>query len=443
MGLTIPDNMRILYIHQYFASRKGRTGTRSYEFGRYLAGRGHEVTMLTSGLANAEFPVCRNEPCCQYRLDGIRVISIAAAYNDPNLGTAMSGWRRMLQFHRFAKLATEVGRYVGKPEVVFATHTPLMVGLAGLELSRYFQVPFVFEVRDLWPEALVNVGALNNPAAVWWLRRMARRIYRAADHIVALSPGMKEGIVRTGTAAEKVTVIPNGSDLDLFRPGLDGRAARARLGLGLRFAAIYFGAMGLSNGLEYVIEAARVLAERGAHQIVFVLLGAGGRQAELETLARTYGLRNVVFAPAADKEEVARVVAGCDVCLTIYRAAKEHTWSPNKLFDALAAGKPVLINVPGWLRETVENNQCGRYVDPCRPEALAEALEALSRDPALCRQMGQSARALAERQFDRRLLAAQFEQVLQNALAGPAPSAGDRSAECDRNTVAASGERQA
>ncbi len=268
----------------------------------------------------------------------------------------------------------------------------------------------------MWPEALVNVGALNNPAAIWWLRRMARRIYRAANHIVALSPGMKDGIVRTGIAAEKVTVIPNGSDLDLFRPGLDGSAARERLGLGPRFAAIYFGAMGLANGLEYVIEAARVLAARGTNHIVLVLLGSGGRRDELERLARTYGLNNVVFCPAADKEEAARLVAGCDVCLTIYRAAKEYTWSPNKLFDALAAGKPVLINVPGWLRETVENNHCGRYVDPGRPEALAEALEELSHDPALCRQMSENARALAEQQFDRRILAAQLERVLQNAV---------------------------
>ncbi len=408
--------MRILYIHQYFASRKGKTGTRSYEFGRYLAGRGHEVTMITSGLANAEFPVCPDESCCEYRIDGIRVISIAAAYNDPNLGTALSGWRRMLQFHRFAKLATEVGRRLDRPEVVFATHTPLTVGLAGIALSRHFEAPFVFEVRDLWPEALVNVGALNNPAAVWWLRRLARHIYRAADHIVALSPGMKDGIVRAGTAGEKVTVIPNGSDLDLFRPSCDGSAVRERLGLGRRFAAIYFGAMGLANGLEYVIEAARILAERGTDRIVFVLLGAGARRSELENLARTYGLSNVVFHPTAEKEEVAHLVAGCDACLTIYRATREHTWSPNKLFDALAAGKPVLLNVPGWLRETVEKNDCGRYVDPRRPQALAEAMEELSHDPALCRRLGENARGLAERQFDRRILAAQLEEVLAEEI---------------------------
>jgi glycosyltransferase involved in cell wall biosynthesis len=408
--------MRILYIHQYFATRQGRTGTRSYEFGRYLAGRGHEVTMITSGLANDEFPVCRGEPCCEYETDGIRVVSIAVAYNDPCAGTALSGWRRMLQFHQFARAAAKVGRGLDQPDVVFATHTPLTVGLAGAELGRYFGVPFVFEVRDLWPEALVNVGALTNPVVIWWLRRMAQRIYGQARHIVALSPGMRDGIVRTGVPAGKVTVIPNASDLDLFRPDLDGSAWRERLGLGHRFAAIYFGAMGLANGLEYVIEAARVLAQRGNDRIVLVLCGSGGTRDQLESLARGYGLTNVVFHPSADKEQVARLVAGCDVCLTIYRAAKEHSWSPNKMFDALAAGKPVLINVPGWLGETIEKNHCGRYVDPGRPESLAEALEELSRDAALCRRMGENARALAERQFDRRILAAQLEQVLKNAV---------------------------
>jgi glycosyltransferase involved in cell wall biosynthesis len=187
--------------------------------------------------------------------------------------------------------------------------------------------------------------------------------------------------------------------------------------LGQRFAAIYFGAMGMANGLEYVIEAAKVLADRGNDRVVLVLHGSGGRRDELENRASSYGLQNVVFSPLVpDKEEVARIVAGCNVCLTIYRAAHEHTWSPNKMFDALAAGKPVLINVPGWLGETIEKNDCGRYVDPNRPESLAGALEELSDDQALCRRMGENARALAERQFDRRMLAAQLEQVLTNAV---------------------------
>ncbi|MEN6574794.1 MAG: glycosyltransferase family 4 protein [Phycisphaerales bacterium] len=408
--------MRILYIHQYFASRKGRTGTRSYEFGRYLAGKGHEVTMITSGVANAEFPLDPNGKDREYSVDGIRVLSVAGGYNDPHMGTTMGGCRRMLKFCGFWQAAVRAGKKRMPPNVVFATHTPLTVGLAGAALGRHFGVPFVFEVRDLWPQALVNVGALRNPVVIQLMKWTARHIYRAADHIIALSPGMKQGIVESGIEDEKVTVIPNASDLDLFRPDLDGAAARERLGLGERFAGIYFGAMGLANGLEYVVEAAKILAERKEDRIVLVLHGDGGARSKLESLAKGYGLTNVVFSDlVADKGQVARIVAGCDVCLTIYRAAKEQSWSPNKMFDALAAGRPVLINVGGWLGETIEQNECGLSLDPARPEALADALVKLSREPDLCKRMGANARALAERQFDRNLLAGCLEEVLAEA----------------------------
>ena len=409
--------MHVLYLHQYFATRKGMTGTRSYEFARRLVRKGHRVTMMTSGLANQEFAVPQSEQYAEFETEGINVVAIAAAYNDPQVGTGMTGWQRMLKFYQFARLACRIGKGLPKPDVVFATHTPLTIGLAGLALGQHFEVPFVFEVRDLWPEALVNVGALKNPLGIWWLRRMAVKIYEGAKHIVALSPGMKEGILHAGVPAKKVTVIPNGSDLDLFSPDVNGSAQRKRLGLGDRFAAIYFGAMGLANGLEYVIEAARILAERHSNHIAIVLLGSGGKRAELEKLAGEYELKNVIFSdPAPDKERLAQIVAGCDACLTIYRASKEHSWSPNKMFDALAAGKPVLINVPGWLGETIQDNKCGRWVDPRRPGMLADTLEHLAAHPELCRGMGKNARALAERDFARDKLADRLESVLLGAL---------------------------
>ncbi|MBN2592785.1 MAG: glycosyltransferase family 4 protein [Sedimentisphaerales bacterium] len=409
--------MHILYLHQYFATRKGTTGTRSYEFARYLVGEGHRVTTMISGLENREFPVPGDKKYAEFKTEGIDVVAIAAAYNDPQVGSGMSGWQRMLKFYQFAWLACRICKKLPAPDVVFATHTPLTIGLAGLALGRYFKVPFVFEVRDLWPEALVNIGALKNPLVIWWLERMAKKIYAGAKYIVALSPGMKEGIIRAGVPADKVTVIPNASDLDLFSPDIDGSAQRQQLGLKDRFAGIYFGAMGLANGLEYVIEAARILAERGKNNIALVLLGSGGKRAELEKLASKYELKNVIFSdPAPDKEQLARIVAGCDVCLTIYRAAKEYTWSPNKMFDALAAGKPVLINVPGWLGETIEKNNCGRCLDARRPEMLADALEELAGNPELCRQMGKNARELAQREFDRVKLAGIFKKVLIEAV---------------------------
>jgi glycosyltransferase involved in cell wall biosynthesis len=409
--------MHILYLHQYFATRKGRTGTRSYEFARHFVNKGHSVTMITSGLGNDEFPVPKDREYIELESEGICVVPIAAAYNDPHIGTGLSSLQRMLNFYRFARLASRIGRKLCKPDVVFATHTPLTIGLPGISLSHYFNVPFVFEVRDLWPEALINVGGLKNPLGIWWLRRMAKKIYTEAEHIVALSPGMKEGIVRTGIPSERVTVIPNASDLDLFRPDLDGSRWRDHLGLGERFAAIYFGAMGFANGLEYVIEAARILAERGNDHIVLVLHGDGGKRGALEKMARDYKLTNVIFNDlVSDKHEVARLVAGCQVCMTIYRAAKENTWSPNKMFDALAAGKPVLVNVSGWLGEMIENNHCGRHLDPLRPDMLAEALEELAANPELCREMGSNARSMAEREFARNELADRLENILLNVV---------------------------
>jgi len=407
-------NMHIFYLHQYFATRKGTTGTRSYEFGRLLVQKGHRVTMITSGLANDEFAVPQGRKYAEYEAEGINVVAISAGYNNPQLGTGMSGWRRMLKFYQFARLAAHVGRKLSKPDVVFATHTPLPIGLAGAALARHFNVPFVFEVRDLWPDALINLGGLKNPLVIWHLRRMARKIYRQANHIVALSPGMKEGIVRTGVPDEQVTVIPNASDVDLFRPAPPsaGRGWRKRLGLDGRFNAVYFGAMGHANGLEYIMEAARILAQQRKDNIALLLVGDGGKQPELQKLAQEYKLTNVIFNASVPKAELAKLVAECDACMVIFRAAKENTWSPNKMFDALAAGKAVLINVPGWLGETIQSNNCGRCLDPHRPQALADALEELAANPQLCREMGKNARALAEREFERTKLADRLEKVL-------------------------------
>ena len=411
--------MHVLYLHQYFATRSGITGTRSYECSRHLLGKGHSVTMITSGRqCPPELAVPAGQEYTETDVDGIKVVPIAAAYNNPHAGTAMGGAQRMMQFLRFARLAARVGQRFDRPDVVFATHTPLTIGLAGMKLARHFGVPFVFEVRDVWPEGLVNCGALRNPLVIWWLSRMARRLYAASQHIIALSPGMKAGIVATGVAPNKVTVITNGSDLDLFNPNVDGTPARKRLGLGDRFAATYFGAMGKANGLEYVVEAARVLRDRGNERIVIVLHGGGGKRDELARLVHHYGLTNVVFSDLVpDKAAVAEIVAASNACLTIYaQTRKEQSWSPNKMFDAMAAGRPVLINVPGWLAETVEDNGCGRFVDPDHPRALADALEALAADPQTCDQMGRSGRALAEREFAREILAQRVEQVLQRAV---------------------------
>ena len=411
--------MHIPYMHQQFTTRRGFTGNRSYEFSKFLLERGHKITMICSGVENE--PRLTLKPGELYReveIDGIHCVPIHASNANPLAITGQSGYRRMLGFLNFVRVAKKVGRKLQKPDVVFATHTPLTIGLAGMDLAKHFGVPHVFEVRDLWPQALINLGALKNPLVIAWMRWMEKKIYRGAKEVVALSPGMREGVISTGAIApERVAMIPNASDIGLFRPDLDRAFGRERLNLGDRIAAIYFGGMGLAHNLEYAIDAAKILADRGRKDIVVVLHGGGGRKAAHEQQVKDLGLDNVIFSdPVPDKEIVAKLVAGCDICMTIYRASKEVTWSPNKMFDALAAGRPILINVPGWLGETIESNGCGYSVDSENPAALADKLEKLADDPELRAEMGKRSREVAERDFSREKLADQLAAVLQRAI---------------------------
>jgi len=409
--------MNILYLHQYFITPKQEGGTRSYENAKRFLRNGHQVTIVTSGLMNPEFPVKEGDQYTEYDCEGIRIFSIAAGYNDARAGTGMGGIRRLFQFRAFAKLAIKVGKELGKHDVVFATHTPLHIGLAGSALARRLDVPFVFEVRDLWPDALINIGALKNSLGIAYLRYLERKIYHLADRIVTLSPGMKAGVCAQGISEDKVTVAPNSSDLEMFHPSLNGGHHRARLKFEGKFAAIYFGAMGVANGLDYALDAATTLREKKRDDIVLILHGDGGEKQRLINEAKQRNLKNVIFsAPLPNKKDVAQLVATCDVGMTIYKATKEVSWSPNKLFDTLAAGKPVVINLGDWLGKIVTDNDCGRAVSPNAPHELAEALIEMADSPETIKKMGGNSRKTAETLFARDIIAERIERVLLDAV---------------------------
>jgi len=293
--------MHILYLHQHFTTRRGYTGNRSYEFSKFLLERGHKITMICSGVENE--PRLTLEPSQEFKeveIDGIHCVPIRAANANPLTITKHSGYRRMLYFLHFVKVAKRVGRQLPKPDIVFSTHTPLTIGLAGLDLAKYHGVPHVFEVRDLWPQALINLGVLKNPLVIAWMRYLERKIYKASEQVVALSPGMKEGVVASGVISpDDVHMIPNASDIGLFNPDLDRQFGRERLQLGDRIAAIYFGGMGIANNLEYAIDAAKILADRGRDDIVVVLHGGGGRKEAHKQQVQELGLKNVIFSDPA------------------------------------------------------------------------------------------------------------------------------------------------
>ncbi len=415
-------SVKILFINQQFQTSVGCSIIRGYEFVRCLQRFGHDVSVLCSGIATEEaLALKRGQVFSTTEIDGIHCTSVAAGWGSPIAITKIHPYRRMLGFLNFARVAAKIGKTLPPPDVVYASSPPLPVGLAGRRLARHFRVPFVFEVRDPWPQALIDLGALRNRVGIAWMRRMEQRIYASADHFVALSPGIKQAILAPGDKTKfiderQVTVVPNASDLQLFDPRMDRTLGRAKLGLNDEFAVIYFGAMGMANGLDYLLDAAKILKQRGNRRVKFLMVGTGGGRNHLEERIRREELDNVRLSNPVPRTELPELVSACDVCLTIIRPSTSNpTWSPNKLFDSLAAGRPVVANVEGWIAELIERNECGRVTNPHAPQSLANALEDLADDPTLCQLLGRNARRLAENNFSREKLAKQLEGALQQS----------------------------
>ena len=387
--------MRILYLHQFFITRAGVGGTRSYEFARRFAAGGHAVRMVTAGGGART-------------VDGVEVKGVRGAYADYMSATAVSYPRRMLAFARFALAATAEALRGPRPDVIYATSPPLTMALPGLAAALRWRAPLVFEVRDLWPEAPIQMGALRRPALQRVARALERLVYRRSDRVIVLSPGIRAGVLAAGARPERVALIPNASDLELFSPALDRRAARERLGLEDGFVCSYFGAMGEANDVKQAVDAAALL-----EGVTVVLLGEGKQRAELERRAAA----NVRFLdPVPDKASVAHLAAASDACLTLFKDVPVlATNSPNKLFDTFAAGRAAVVNSDGWMRELVEHNEAGLFVRPGDPEDLAAKLAWLRDHPEETGRLGRNARALAEREFALDDLAARALRVIEEA----------------------------
>ena len=331
---TVSAAVRILYLHQFFMTRAGGGGTRSYEFARHLVGAGPRGDDGNRGAGD--------DP--PRTVEGIEVVEVGGAYSDYMRATADratgAGSAAFGALRRRAPPPRRCGP--PRPDVVFAT-SPAAHDRAARRSppSRRHRAPLVFEVRDLWPRAPIEMGALRNPAARRVARALERAAYRAAAHVVALSPGIARRRGRRRRARRSgCTMIPNASDLDLFSPDVDPGDLRERLGLGGAFVCSYFGTMGEANDLTQVVDAATLLRDRGENGVAFVLQGEGKRRPAIEDEVRRRGLRNVVLLPAGDKESAARLAAASDACMTIFKDVPVlATNSPNKLFDTFAAGR--------------------------------------------------------------------------------------------------------
>lgn len=406
----VPDrqaSLRIAYLHQYYNNRQMPGGTRSYEMARRLVARGHDVHVITTDRT-------RSGSGWRHTLeDGINVHWLPVRYAD-----AMSYRRRMRAFAEFAIAAAVRARAVC-PDLVFATSTPLTVAVPGVLAARSRRVPFVFEVRDLWPEAPIEIGALDGRLARRAAFALASFAYRNAAQIIALSPGMRDGIARHGYPVDRLTVIPNAADIDLFtvptRTVLDFR--RRHGWLGERPLVVYAGSVGLTHGVDYLVRLA-VETRRTDPDVRFLVVGDGKDVPRVTALARDAGVLGDNFFMMSEmaKRDVAVVVASATVATSLVMDSPIlRDNSANKFFDALAAGKPIAINYGGWHAALLDSYGAGIVLDPADPAASADRLVSHLSDPRWLTRAGAAARRLAIEQFSRDELFERFERVILEA----------------------------
>lgn len=396
--------MKVLYFHQHFVTPKGAGAIRSYAMARKLIQQGHSVTMVcgsnTTGTTGLEGSFQKGKR--RGLVDGIDVIELDLAYSNSD-GFLKRIWTFLLFAMRSVWIAlTE------KYDLVFATTTPLTAGIPGICARSLRRKPFVFEVRDLWPELPREMGVITNPLVLWAMGVLEWVSYRSAHRLIGLSPGIVEGIKKRGVPAERIAMVPNGCDLDIFTDGAmpwrpDGVEESDLM-------AVFAGTHGMANGLDAVLDAAGELKNRGRRDIKFVLIGSGKLKPELMARADREGLDNVIFHEPVKKSELAGLMRATDLGMQILAnvPAFYYGTSPNKFFDYIAAGVPVLNNYPGWLAEMIEREQCGYAVPPANPEAFADAMEQAAAEREQLPDMGQRAKALAEREFDREKMSSKW-----------------------------------
>ncbi|MFD4422566.1 glycosyltransferase family 4 protein [Agromyces sp. NPDC058484] len=412
--------MRIVYLHQYFNPLTSAAGSRSYEFARRFVSAGHEVHVVTSDSTSASGTRWREEV-----IDGINVHWVGVPY-----ANAMGKAKRIRAFLRFAALSATRARGL-RGDVVFATSTPLTIALPGRFATLFRSTPMVFEVRDLWPEMPIAVGALKGVLAKWAARSLERFAYQNSTEIVALSDGMKAGVLATGYPASLVTVATNASDVEMFDVD-DSRAAAWRAtvpGLGTRQIVLYCGTLGLVNRVGYLVDLAVQLRNVNP-SVAFVVVGQG---AEFELIrqravASEVLNENFFLLGSVPKRDVPAIFRAATIVTSLFAPIREmEANSANKFFDGLAAGKPIAINYGGWQEEVLAESGAGIRLHPSDQAANGQTLSALLKDDVRLREMGLAARGLALDRYSRDAVTSKVLAVLERVADAGRSNAGQSS----------------
>ena len=381
--------MKILYIHQYFRRPEQGGALRSYYLSKALVDAGYTVELITAYDGPNYY---------QENIAGILVHYLPVAYAN-NFGFG----RRIKAFLHFTWKSLGLAFRIKNISLCYATSTPITVGLVPLLLKTFKHIPYFFEVRDLWPAAPIQLGYIQNTLVKKLLYAFEQLIYRQAHKIIALSPGIAQGIERY-KPLPAIAMIPNMADCDYYQFTASQRKKFKDL-----FYIGYFGAIGVANHLDFLLAMAQACQENNLPQVQFIIAGDGSAAAHLQAKAKQLRLRNITWLGQLNRDETR-------LCLSLVHATYTsfHTYpilqtnSPNKFFDSLAAGKLTIVNTCGWLQELVEKHNCGFYADPNKPEDFVQQLIPYLQSPERLQQAQQQARSLAETQFSRQVLTRQF-----------------------------------
>ncbi|WP_143150616.1 glycosyltransferase family 4 protein [Chitinophaga sancti] len=399
---------RIIYLHQYFATPSMSGGTRSYDLSKKFLEQGHEVVMITSSAYLKNVELTGTWTVVNY--EGIELHILKQEYSNK---TRFS--KRILIFLKFLLFATRRVLKV-KGDVMLATSTPISIGVPALVKRLLHRTPFIFEVRDVWPEVPVAMGIIKNKLLINVLNAFEKHIYRKSTHIVALSSDMKDSIVnRTGTPPEKVTVICNISEINRFSNIPEGGPILSRYTPSGKIV-LYAGTLGVVNGIKYLVDLA-VETSRIDPEIVFVIVGDGMEKQEVLRYAaeRLVLNKQVIFVDPVPKQMLPLLYAECTMGSSFFIPVKAM-WanSANKYFDCLAASRPVLINYEGWQAKAITENEAGLVLSPAM--SIQDAALALSNhlnDSSTLVQQQKNAIKLAKEEYSLEIAAARYKDVLQ------------------------------
>jgi colanic acid biosynthesis glycosyl transferase WcaI len=428
--------VKILYVSQYFPPEMGAPAARAAELAHHWARAGHDVSVLT-GFPNHPTGVVPPEWRSRLR----RLIYQENAYQESATQenathetagrlTVFRTWlwplpnrkahERMRNYASFCVSAALRGLTIPRSDVIVATSPQLLVGLAGWWLAFARQIPFVFEVRDLWPESLTAVGAGSDDSLLYHaLAAVAKFLYQRADRIVVVAPAFREHLMlRWRVPGEKIAVVENGVETDLFAPAPPAAdaAMRQQLGAEGKFLVCYAGTMGMAHGLETLLDAAARL-QRPNPEVLFLLVGEGAEKQRIKTLAQSRGLVNVHFLDQQPRERIPAFISASDACLVLLKKTDVFkTVIPTKMLEFMSCSRPVILGVDGQARQIVEQAQAGLVIEPENAVALAQAIRQLAANRELAARLGQKGREHILRYFSRAQTAEKYIEVLQRVL---------------------------